>query len=307
MEKEMYLGQKDIVEQGNSFASYENVLGMLEVDKNFSPENIKKVENLGKETDMITLFWLEQGSCSLSINNKLIAMETHTCCFVSSLSDLQINTYTSDFNARVLIVKKSFMDECLPNKNIRSFYNRLFIKLWIKITLTQEESELINQSFHILKHKINEQKDSSFYKEFIYVSFKSFMFDLTHILNSREENNTLTFSRKEELFIQFMDLLLEHYKEEHEVGFYAEKLFVSPQYLTLIIKKLTGKTTNKWIDDTLLMEARKLLKTTQEPVQQIAYRLNFSDQSTFGKFFKKYLGMSPLEYRRLEHAPAVAI
>ncbi|MDH6313174.1 AraC family transcriptional activator of pobA [Parabacteroides sp. PFB2-10] len=307
MEQGMCISQKENRKQGNSFSSYEKVLGLLEADKDFSFENMEKVETLGKETDMITLFWVEKGSCSLSINNKLIAMESHTCCFVSSLSDLQINKYTPDFNARVLIVKKSFMDECISNKKILAFYNRLFIKQWIKIPLMPDECEMINQSFNTLKIKVCGQKESSFYKEFVFISFKSFVFDLTHILNSREEYNTLTFSRKEELFIQFMDLLLEHYKEEHEVGFYAEKLFVSPQYLTLIIKKLTGKTTNKWIDDTLLMEARKLLKTTQEPVQQIAYRLNFSDQSTFGKFFKKYLGMSPLEYRRLEHAPAMAI
>ena len=101
-----------------------------------------------------------------------------------------------------------------------------------------------------------------------------------------------------ELFEQFLQLLFEHCKEQHVVTFYAEKLFITPQYLSLILKELTGKSANKWIDDALIVEAKMLLKAPQATVQQVADILHFSDQSTFGKFFKKHMGISPMEYRK---------
>ena len=107
-----------------------------------------------------------------------------------------------------------------------------------------------------------------------------------------------TLSRKEELFEQFLQLLFEHFRVEHAVTFYADKLFITPQYLSLILKELTGMSANKWIDDALVAEAKVLLKAPQMTVQQVADQLHFSDQSTFGKFFKKHMGISPMEYRR---------
>ena len=60
----------------------------------------------------------------------------------------------------------------------------------------------------------------------------------------------------------------------------------------------TSKSANKWIDDALIVEAKILLKAPQATVQQVADMLHFSDQSTFGKFFKKHMGISPMEYRK---------
>ena len=66
----------------------------------------------------------------------------------------------------------------------------------------------------------------------------------------------------------------------------------------MLLREQTGKSANKWIDDAVLMEAKMLLKTPLLSVQQVAEQLHFSDQSTFGKFFKKHIGLSPLEFRR---------
>ena len=88
------------------------------------------------------------------------------------------------------------------------------------------------------------------------------------------------------------------YRLQHDHTRELEKLFITPQYLSLILKELTGKSANKWIDDALIVEAKILLKAPQATVQQVADILHFSDQSTFGKFFKKHMGISPMEYRK---------
>jgi len=130
-----------------------------------------------------------------------------------------------------------------------------------------------------------------FQKEALQNALIGFFIELANIFMGKKELMTApTLSRKEELF--------EHCKEQHVVTFYAEKLFITPQYLSLILKELTGKSANKWIDDALIVEAKMLLKAPQATVQQVADILHFSDQSTFGKFFKKHMGISPMEYRK---------
>ena len=126
-----------------------------------------------------------------------------------------------------------------------------------------------------------------------------FFIEMGNIFSERKEYNTPpSLTRKEELFESFLRILYMYCKEQHVVSFYAEQLYITPQYLSLILKELTGRSANKWIDEALMQEAKILLKAPQATVQQVADALHFSDQSTFGKFFKKHAGMSPMEYRK---------
>jgi len=96
---------------------------------------------------------------------------------------------------------------------------------------------------------------------------------------------------------QFKTLLVEHFIEERQVSFYAEKMHLTPKYFSTIIKEVSGKTAGAWINEMLLLESKVQLQNKEQSIAQIAYNLNFSDPSHFGKFFKKHVGISPLEYR----------
>ena len=82
------------------------------------------------------------------------------------------------------------------------------------------------------------------------------------------------------------------------MGFYADKLYISPKYLSLIIKESTGRSAAEWIDEYVILEAKNLLRFSGKNIQQIAYELNFTNQSSFGKYFKHLTGMSPSEFQR---------
>lgn len=96
----------------------------------------------------------------------------------------------------------------------------------------------------------------------------------------------------------FMKLVHAHYSRERSVSFYADKLCISPKYLSLLVKETTGKSAARWIDEFVLMEAKNLLRFSGKNVQQVAYALNFSKQSSFGKYFKHMTGQSPTEYQK---------
>lgn len=96
----------------------------------------------------------------------------------------------------------------------------------------------------------------------------------------------------------FLQLVNMHYRRERSVAFYADKLFISPKYLSLIIKDQTGRSAAQLIDSYVILEAKNLLRFSGKNIQQIAYELNFPNQSSFGKYFKHLTGMSPSDYQK---------
>lgn len=97
--------------------------------------------------------------------------------------------------------------------------------------------------------------------------------------------------------VRFLHLLYTNYAEHHEVKWYAEQLCVSPNALSVALKKTYGKNANAFIDELLLEKAKQWLSNPNYTVQQVADMLCFSDQSAFGKFFKRCSGLSPGTYR----------
>jgi AraC-like DNA-binding protein len=100
------------------------------------------------------------------------------------------------------------------------------------------------------------------------------------------------------LLTKFKQLLSSNYMHEHRLVFYASHVHLTPKSLSAAIKKQTGRSAGKWIDDTIILEAKVLLQNKTLTVSQISEILNFSDQSVFGKFFRANAGISPIEYRK---------
>jgi len=97
---------------------------------------------------------------------------------------------------------------------------------------------------------------------------------------------------------EFMKLVHLYYTKERSVNFYASRLFISPKYLSLLVKESTGRSAARWIDYFVISEAKNLLRFSGKNIQQVAYALNFSNQSSFGKYFKHLTGMSPTEFQK---------
>ena len=118
-----------------------------------------------------------------------------------------------------------------------------------------------------------------------------------HYLAEHPEGQNNSHNRAEEYFKQFTRLLGEHFREERSVGFYARQLCITPKYLTTLIKRISGQSVSEWIDNYVILEAKTLLKYSTMSIQEIAYYLNFPNQSFFGSYFKRNTGMSPSQYK----------
>lgn len=113
--------------------------------------------------------------------------------------------------------------------------------------------------------------------------------------------DTSKVSHSVEIYREFRKLLISNYLKEHYIQFYSSQLNVSSTYLSRIVRKISCRTVNEHITHMLITEARRLLDCTDMTVKQISYRLGFSDQAAFGKFFRNQFGVSPTTYRNSEN------
>lgn len=113
----------------------------------------------------------------------------------------------------------------------------------------------------------------------------------------READDSSPKSRRLVYTGQFLELLHANFQRERSVAFYARRLFISPKYLSLVVKEMTGHSATELIDSFVIMEAKNQLRFSGKNIQQVAYDLNFSNQSAFGKYFKRITGQSPSEFQ----------
>lgn len=117
--------------------------------------------------------------------------------------------------------------------------------------------------------------------------------------NKREEVNS-SLSKSEQLCKSFTQLVMQNYNQTRNVAWYAEKLNITHAHLCTTVKQVTGNTCVEIISRMVIMDAKSQLKSTKLSIQEISDSLNFANMSFFGKYFKRYVGMSPLEYRNSE-------
>ena len=117
-------------------------------------------------------------------------------------------------------------------------------------------------------------------------------------LKSRRRTGTDARSNHKRLiFEQFQRLVSENYTQQRQMTFYADKLCLSPKYLSKLVKEVSGKPGPDWIDSYVMLEAKHLLKYSHMPIKEIVYRLNFPNQTVFYKYFKAHTSMTPTDYR----------
>lgn len=239
-----------------------------------------------------------EGSIDLSIDYVLFQASTNTVVTIMPTHITKVMKYSPNFKGRLMAVSRAFLEQSMMPNHSSSMIQYMKIRKNPTILLQESEIKTLDESMLRLRQTIL-QTSHHLQRLLIQNTLMGFFIEMGNIFSERKEYNTPpSLTRKEELFESFLRILYMYCKEQHVVSFYAEQLYITPQYLSLILKELTGWSANKWIDEALMQEAKILLKAPQATVQQVADALHFSDQSTFGKFFKKHAGMSPMEYRK---------
>ncbi|MDR1558013.1 MAG: helix-turn-helix domain-containing protein [Tannerellaceae bacterium] len=246
------------------------------------------------KADVTTVVICLKGTTEGTINLKPFKAEAP--CYVVILPDqiLEQKYFSDDFSGLFIIMSKQFTDNLLPNAQKK-------LPLFLSVqdnpchSLGQEALEGMISYFEMLKRVMNIKEIPGRIEVVRHLTL-AFFYGLEFSIHPQTENKEK--SKNELLVERFMDLVQKHYKRQRLVSFYADKLCLTPKYLSKVIRNTSGKSASDWIDDYIILEAKALLKSGNMTVQQVCNELNFNDQSFFGKYFKRHTGMSPREYKR---------
>ena len=104
-------------------------------------------------------------------------------------------------------------------------------------------------------------------------------------------------TRDKAIFDEFSFLVHEHHLSERSLSFYADKMHITPKYLSRVVKQVSGRTAPEWIDSFVMLEAKNLLRHSDLSIKEIMAQLHFSSHAVFHTFFKNHTGMTPTRYR----------
>lgn len=165
------------------------------------------------------------------------------------------------------------------------------------LSLTSEEVAMFKEYYSLLKLKIDDPSNS-FRPQIASMILAAMIYDLCNATSRLRIKNTHRHSRSQEIFTEFVKLVEENFRHERHVSWYSEQLGVSPKTLLEMVKRVSQRTPNEWLDIYTTLEIRLLLKNTSLSIKEIADELHFGTQSSLGKFFKEHVGISPSNYRR---------
>ncbi len=198
---------------------------------------------------------------------------------------------SNDFHLKYI----SFSPEFISSFEISYIYSETTQYPYFKAT--EKEYNLLLKIFSDLEEKYNNRKHS-FRREVIQHTLLASSYEFCQIhIDHFECGAETNISRNERLIQDFYSLVFKYYKQQHDTAFYADKLHLSPKYLSALIKEQTGKTVSEWIFSCIIIEAKALLKSSQMTIQELAYYFGYADATSFGKFFKKQAGLTPKKYR----------
>ncbi|MDR1459844.1 MAG: helix-turn-helix domain-containing protein [Bacteroidales bacterium] len=260
--------------------------------------NLLFADRLPYRSDYLKILIIRKGVLEIQLDYENHSLEENSCMIALPAHTIQKLHASDDFEAAYIAVSRSFIEEVLMIIN-HSMYNTRYIQLHQKpfYRLTESELALLMKCVSDIKEKLclqNHRNQHNLIKCVVLM----FLMETENIVIEDIESLQPKQTRYEQIYYQFLQLLIKHCTAQHKVEFYSDMLFITPQHLASILKEISGKTTYQWIIEAILTEVKILLKDSDLTILQIADQLNFQDASLFGKFFKTQTGLSPSQFKK---------
>lgn len=280
----------------NGYA-YQNKIILVKMDGR-SPKKPEFRDGASIRLDAFSIFLARKGEIDITIDDETYHLSDNLLMDIMDMHAVKDLRLSPNFRGYHLVIERNLFAEIMLNSShmpasyIASHQKRPILKL-------DNEKGVLLEEILIRMGRNIERTDHAWHRDIVLNELRSFLLEMNNIIYQAKHGRVKANPPgKNELLFLFIQLLFKHCKTEHTVTFYARELCVTPEYLTRIMKSFSGKTVNQWISESLIREAEIALRNPQLSIQQVSDMLNFSDQSSFGKFFKKHRGISPLAFKR---------
>lgn len=246
--------------------------------------------------DGLTVIILVKGHIKLHVNLEEVHIKPNSVAFISPDTYFQPGLASGQLvDAYMLFLSNRFIHDI--NIDLNAINSTLFTTRKMVLRLVPERIGLLIKYFDLLHITAGESNSYSRLTARALVTAAGYQIMAFGEEAAQNDLVSEPRSRRNTYVRTFLSLVRTHYRRERSIGFYADKMFISPKYLSMIIKEATGMSAAEWIDQYVVQEAKNLLRYSGKNVQQIAYELNFTNQSSFGKYFKHLVGLSPTQYQ----------
>ena len=253
--------------------------------------------------DGFIIFYLKKGHFTIDVNLNSYELRENSLMIQVPGNIIKVTKFNEerlgDAEMIFVLISKEFMS------GIRFDFLKVFqdsMRLLDNPCITLDESQiaLANDYFNLARKIISAPFTNK--REIIGSLLTSLTYLSTDVWKqkideARKKTDSQRNARLNQVFERFIALVNEYHCSERGMAFYADKLCLTPKYLSKLIKQASGRSAPDWIDELVILEAKNLLKYTNMAIKEIVFQLHFPNQSVFYKFFKAHTGMTPSEYR----------
>lgn len=252
--------------------------------------------------DYLGLVVCEQGSFQFTLDRKPFTAKAGETVFLSEATEFCAGTYTDDLRVDILFYRVDPIRELLGSSVVAMHLYATLTPEPCYVWTTGEEEDIARYITLISRYR--HAADNPFGNHERKLLLLALTYRLCAIYSRRLMEENKAAGHKIDTFIQLIRLVEKYYKEERGVAFYADKLCLTPKYLSALSKSVCGYTVQELVFRAIIRRSMLLLKNSNKPVQEIADEFHFPNASAFGTFFKKETGLSPLHYRCAEEHTA---
>ena len=243
----------------------------------------------------VGLIVCEKGYFCFDVDKKKFTARAGETVFLSEGNNFSIGELSDDLRVSILFYHIDPIREILGSSIVAMYLYTTLTPEPCYVWTSGEESDLARYIALLGRHRKSAQ--NPFDNHECKLLLLALTYRLCSIYSRRiiEEKNVA--GHKIDTFIKLIRLIEKYYMQERGVAFYADKLCLSPKYLSALSKSVCGYTVQELVFSAIIRKSIFWLKNTNKSVQEISDDLNFPNASFFGTFFKKQTGLAPSYYR----------
>ena len=246
--------------------------------------------------DGIVVILCEEGELTLSIDHRMFTARRNDIVIGVPEAVIGKAEASHDFKFRGLFMSLEYAFRMLP-VSVRSWNFKVFFDQNPRISLGEAAVGTFNLYYGLLKQKLAD-KQNPYRSNIVDALMQAFVFEFRSTFERFARLSPLLLSSAENIFGDFIDLLSTASPKPRSVAYYADRLNITPKYLSVVCKKVGGKNASKIIDAYVSKDIETLLKSSRKSIKEISNELAFPNTSFFGRYVKKNLGCTPNELRR---------
>lgn len=259
----------------------------------YKADGIAEFQKRSTKLNKLLLCFVSAGKLNLHINGLPFNIDDHSVIMLLPDTDLANVSCSDDLELSVFYISLDFI-------STYSFLTVLLASDEIKfnpaIQVENSAKRLIWSTVKLIQDYNSKIKEESTPESVQYLLY-ALLELVSKLYLPVIKNNSLLQTRSQDIIERFFELLNEHGHLQRSVLFYSDQLHLSPQYLSSLIKKETGKPIKQWISYIVIKHAKELLKTTSLSIKEVSNQLQFVDSSLFCRYFRRCTGITANTYR----------